>query len=548
MNKKSFFGQNLENINYTEILSFINKLKNNFPCFSLESEEEIMINDSLLANKNPTLNSLKIQSKIRYPIYKNGSFREDIDNFLNQSCNKSIKQLFNKIEKEINKIYKGYIAIENVLYEKITGLINFCENREEFSKLQIISRIKEISEILEESYNFITNYLFYNFSVLKFILQNLDNKLSKLYNVKSLSLFFILKYFDIPNNELSYILIFKIFDEETLILNYILNNLETQIKLKKNSLEYNIINTIESNKKLDNRESRILSDESDEELNETINIMLDLMDNYINKSKNISKKINNIDEFRVLYNNYFIYLKENNNLVNNDRFLYNSITSSDEGSNINNSKLSDLLSINSLMDEEVIIKNFLDKELFKPFLNSFKKNLPLKYKIKKFLIYIHCIQNNSITSIILFWYYSDITVLVICSYMISYCIGKFFAKIINSSLLIKKISIKSIIILSNIILIISLSLNFINLNEIKYQNILLLINRFLIGLSYSNNIESKFLIRYEPKLLIIESSKKVFGFKYISICLAIIYTSLINIFSMHINLNFLKKIHFLNFD
>ena len=240
--KTTFFLHNLEYINENEILSIIERIRNNnFTVINEETEKDSLLSESLLINKNPTINSLKIESKIRYPLYNNGSFKEDIDNFLNQSINKPIEILFKKIENEINKIYICYITVEDSIYNKIISLINFCERKEEFSKLQIISRIKEISEILEESYKFINNYLFYNLSILKTILENIDSKLTRLFNIRSLSIIFLLKYFDKPNNELSYMLMFKIFDEETLILNNILNKLKENIKLNNNSIEYNII-------------------------------------------------------------------------------------------------------------------------------------------------------------------------------------------------------------------------------------------------------------------------------------------------------------------
>ena len=142
MKKTNFFEKDLESINKSEILSLITKLKKNFPRFNDGCQDE-SIDESLKAHKNPTLHSLKIQSKIRYPIYDNGSFREDIDNFLNESINSTVRKLFIKIEAEISKVYKGYLTIEDILYEKIVALLNFYENKEEFSKLQIISRIKE---------------------------------------------------------------------------------------------------------------------------------------------------------------------------------------------------------------------------------------------------------------------------------------------------------------------------------------------------------------------------------------------------------------------
>ena len=535
--KSNFFSHNLEYIDENGILSFIQRIKTkNFSYFEGETEKDILFSESL-----------KIESKIRYPLYNNGSFKEDIDNFLNQSINKPIEMLFKQIENEINKIYICYIIVEDAIYNKIISLINFCDKKDEFSKLQIISRIKETSEILEESYKFINYYLFYNFSILKTIFENIDRELSEQFNVRSLSIIFLLKYFDKPNNELSYILMFKIFDEETLVLNYILNQLKSNIELNSNnSIEYNIIYSLEDNKKLTNRESRILSDETEDDKNETINVMIDLMNDYITKSYNMIKNINNIDSYRVLYINYFIFIRGNINKDDNDINLYRSVISSEDFSN--DSESSELIAINSLMDEELIIKNFLNEEIINNFIDFFKSKLPLQYKINKFLIYIHYMQFYTISSIILFWYKKNNEIKNICLYMISYCIGLFFSKILNSFLISKNISIKIIIIINNILLIISLFLIFLNIEAFSDDFYLLLINRFLIGLSYSNNIESKFLISYEPKLLVMETVHSFYGLKYISIFSAIIFISLINIFSGNINLNFFESISFLNIN
>ena len=150
---------------------------------------------------------------------------------------------------------------------------------------------------------------------------------------------------------------FKIFDEETLVLNYILNKLKENIELNSNnSIEYNIIYSLEDNKKLTNRESRILSDETEDDKNETINVMIDLMNDYIAKSYNMIKNINNIDSYRVLYINYFIFIRGNINKDDNDNNLYRSVISSEDFSN--DSESSELIAINSLMDEELIIRFF----------------------------------------------------------------------------------------------------------------------------------------------------------------------------------------------
>ena len=547
MKKTNFFEKDLESINKSEILSLITKLKKNFPRFNDGCQDE-SIDESLKAHKNPTLHSLKIQSKIRYPIYDNGSFREDIDNFLNESINSTVRKLFIKIEAEISKVYKGYLTIEDILYEKIVALLNFYENKEEFSKLQIISRIKEISEILEETYNFIKNYLIHNFNILKTIFENMDKNLNKYYNVKSLSLIFLLKYFELPNNELSYMLIFKIFDEETLILYFLLNEFKKQIK-SNDSIESNII-SLEKDNNLMNRESNnIFNDENEDEKNETLNVMLDLMDNYINKAHNISNKINEIYSYRALYYNYYIYLRGNYNIDSKNKLLSNSLITEEESSSINTSELSELISINSLMDEEVIIKHFLNKKIIKEFLSSFKKNLRLQYKINKILIIINCIQYYSILPLIIFNHNNDITKYKLFNkiylYLISYNAGLLSNKIIFKSCLSKKLSLKAILLINNICLFISFSLllfNFCDDNE-KKEKYLLVINRFLYGLSNSKIIASKFLITYEPKLIVINSIKFFFRLKYLSLFFIIIYISIINIiFAGKRNINVKDKI------
>ena len=526
MKQTEFFGNTFENIDTNEIILLINKLKKNFPYLDLDNEDEESLDDSLKVQKNPTKNTIKYQNTARYPIYENGSFKEDINNFLNDRSNKSIKKIFIKIENEINKVYKSYILIENIIYDKITSLINFCENKEEFSKLQIISRIKEISEILEDSFNFIKYYLFYNYYLLKTILENMDNNLSKLHNVKSLSLIFLLKFFELPNNELSYMLMFKIFDEETLILDYIITQLKKQIILNQNSIENNII-AIDNH---DLKESKLFNDESEEDKNETLNVMLDLMDTYLNKSYDIFIKINNINIFRALYTNYFIYLRGNYNLDIKNKLSNKSTLTNEEGiSSLSSSELSDLMSINTLMDEEVIIKYFLNKKVVTEFLDFFKKYLPKKYKINKFLIIIHFIQYYSIYPIIIikhnFYNKDSNNSSNLYIYLICYNIGIVLGRIFNSLLLYKK-SLKSILIISNVILIISFPFLLCQNDTPNDLNVYLIINRFLYGLSSTKTIETKFLISIEPKIIIVKSIENFFAIKYISIFIAILYTSI----------------------
>ena len=135
----------------------------------------------------------------------------------------------------------------------------------------------------------------------------------------------------------------KIFDEKTLVLNYILNKLKENIKLNNNSIVNNIIYSLDDNKKLTNKKSRIFRDETEDDKNEILNAMIDLMNDYITRSYNTNKNINNIDSYRVLYNNYFIFIRGNINMDNNDRSLYNSVVSSE--TSINDSELNEYIAI-----------------------------------------------------------------------------------------------------------------------------------------------------------------------------------------------------------
>jgi hypothetical protein len=371
----------------------------------------------------------------------------------------------------------------------------------------------------------------------------MDDNLDKKYHTKSLSLIFLIKFFEFPNNELSYMLMFKIFDEETLILTNILNELKNQILSNNNSVEGSLIDQTDSNNP-DEKEQNFFNDQSLEEQNETISAMLELMDDYIEKSKNICIRINNVYSYRALYNNYHIFLRGNYNINISNKILFASTTSIEDENSASSSGRSDLIAINSIMDEELIIKNFLNKKIINEFIDFFKELLPRSYKKNKILLIMHTFQNYSIFPIILFSYNikdnnkdedtnKNKYIKTICIFLISYYVGLFLSKIINSCFIIKKMSLKTILILSNILLIISLSFPF--FNKIIFENndhleCFVILSRFFIGLSFSNSIEQHFLINYEPKILVVKSIKNFYSIKYISIFFAILYVSLINIF------------------
>ena len=225
------------------------------------------------------------------------------------------------------------------------------------SNLQIVSRIKEIYEILKQSYKFIFHYLFRNFDLLKTIFKLMDDTLARKYYTKSLSLIFLLKFFELPNNELSYMLMFKIFDEETLVLSNILNKLEKQIKSNNNLIEGSLINLIDNNieRNVNGKDAKFLNELNSEEQNETISAIVDLVGDYKEKSNHICKMINNIFSYRVLYNNYYIFLKGNYYRDIDNIEIFRSInTIGTIGDGVTSRNSGELMAINSIMDEEVV--------------------------------------------------------------------------------------------------------------------------------------------------------------------------------------------------
>ena len=553
------FDNELQNINYKVLKALIIKLKTSCSCTDLNTlnsiTEELEANSSLFANENKNKSKVKtVETKTyhKYPQYKKGSFQKDIKNFLN--TNPVINDLYIKIEEEINKIYKGYILTENDIYEKMNTIMNFYESKENYNDLQIVSRIKEISEILKETKKMVNNYIFYNFDLLIKLLNLIDTQLSKFYNVKSISLYFLLNIFDLPNNELSYILMFKIIDEECTLLKYVTKQLENQIKYPRvflNDDPSREISITEINKedKEDKEEKKDIENSLlpyDEEENSSESedkkiALLNLMETYTNKVYQSIDDISNCNDYRAKYKNYFIYLKGNFNLS-----ILDDVGIDDENiMNKKDSKTEDFLPINSLMDEEVIIKKFLDKETVNKFLDHFKKNLSFKYKMDEFLIILHSFQNIGFSIPIIFWHNSDIdeNIAYNCLYIIFYYLGKFFGKILGRILTKKFFKLKSLLIISYFLMIISLVIPFIKFDNNKI-NYILMCSRFLYGFSYFSIIEINFLLKYVPKLLLVKIIKKHYCLKYLYICIGLLITALINKF--YTDLFFVHKIDFLN--
>ena len=506
--KISIFDEVLENINTNEVELIIDKISKNLRLDGLMEDDEIKYEQEMSSSNRQTLDATKIKSS-RFPCY-DGSFKHDINEFLKNEKNKDLNKLYEIVLREIQRIYLGYIHIENKLYTKINQYIKFSESKNN-TPMEIISKLKEISETLSDTIKFIEKYLFQNFVILKKIFTKIDRRLANNFEVESISLFYLLDIFDLPNNELSYILMFKIIDEVSCILKYIAGVLDNQIKAadpKVGNLDNN------DSKSTDNE--AYLMDNNSSLNNEAYKAMINIKNKYI---KQINESLNNIDSYsfyRAKYYNKYIFTKGNYE-VDTNLFLNKIIEDNDDNNE-------EFLPLNSLMDEELIINRFINKSIINKFLKFFKSKLPSSFKTNERLIILHNIQYNIILVFVIYWYrrydlgFLDISI---------FYLGRIFSKILFNSLIKKRKSIKALLIISNAILLISFLILMIGKEE-DYYKWIIFSSRFLIGLSYSKNIETKFILNYVPKLLVKKEIKKYYSYSYLSLCFGFILISVFN--------------------
>ena len=221
INKKQIiiFDEHLEYIDFKEIELLTNKIQEISP-------------DSYFGDSNQKELSSLLQKNVNHFPYYIGSFKYSLNRLLRNKNNKDLNNLYEAVLKEIKKVYYGYTHVEQKMYNKINKYIKFKES-ENNSALEIITKLKEIGKTLEETIKFVEVYLYINFKYLKTIFKKIDKELSKKIGIKSVSLYFLLDIFELPNNELSYIMMFKIIDEVSCILKYITDELSQVIENQK---------------------------------------------------------------------------------------------------------------------------------------------------------------------------------------------------------------------------------------------------------------------------------------------------------------------------
>ena len=477
------FDEKLEYINTNQIEQIIDKIGKSLHLDGLTEEDEIKYEKDMNSS-NASFNFNK-KKKLKFPNY-DGTFKNDIDKFIRNNPNKDLNNLYELIIKEIQKVYHSYLNIESKLYKKINYYIQFSDSKDN-KPMEIISKLKEISETLSDTIKFIELYLYQNFHILKTIFINVDQKLSYIFDAESISLYFLLDIFDLPNNELSYMLMFKIIDEESCILKYIVEKLNAQIKDNKENSE--------KNENTPDKESNLLNQSM---ASPAYNAILNIKNKYINKINELIINIDAFSYFRAKYYNKFIYLKGNYE-VDTNLFL-NFINEDNDDNN------EEFLPINSLMDEEVIINKFINKSIINRFLIFFKSQLPNSFKKNEKIILFHTIQYNIISVFAIYSYKSFDYIFLNNAF---FYLGKIFSKILFNIFIKKRNKIKNLLLTSNMILVVSLFI-YMFFTEKSYYKYIYYFSRFLIGFSYSKNIETKFIINYIPKLLIKQEIKKYY--------------------------------------
>ena len=478
------FGENLEYIDSTEIERLTKKMST--MSFNSSMDESNMAQSIFLqGNKN------------NFPIYNN-SFKDSLHRFIRENKNKEINNLYQLILKEIKKVYYGYTHVEQKMYNKMNTFIRFKESKNN-TPLQIISKLKEIKETINEAIKFIEVYLTRNLNYLKIIFSKTDKNLSQNLGVKSVSLYFLLDIFDLPNNELSYILMFKVIDEISCILRYITDSLDKYIQNNTDKTSLQIPNMNNNN-----------MDENSLNLSAAFNESIRMKNMYVKEIYELLDKLDEYYIYRVKYYNKYLYTRGNYQ-VDTNRYLYY-----DYDDDISD----EIFQINSLMDEEVIISKFLNRTLINDFLNYFQTQLSSIFKRNEKLIYLHSIYYNALSIIAIYSFVNYQNCFIeISMFFIGRIIGKFFYNFILK----KGSRMKTLLLISNLIIIIALMvLIFNNLGDDteKYSYIIVnCLGKFLIGASYCKNIETKFILNYMPKLLIRRNIKKYFRIKYLSVAI-----------------------------
>ena len=458
---------------------------NKMPLFSnLEENQEICFEKS--DNKNSTIidpNDINIESP-------SGSFFEnEIKNsngiFNEKNGDLLLENFSNVLHDEIHNVYLTYLKVEKNIFKKLNSLLNHSEKFPYFNLLQLVTKLKEINQLSNDTFK-LTYYIEINLKLLKKICNELDLKISKLYDKGFLSYQILRNQFELPDTPLSYILKFKIIDESCFIIDDLRKKLLNYINICDRTNITKINNESNLSKNLLSDEDRSIMNSLDQQLNDervakkTINKLLSKSNHYnLEIIKNL-KLIFLLSKIRLKYYNLSVFI----------RYEYSQ-------SNIQNEN--DKVFINSLMDEENVIHYFIDKSVYKEYINKKKNKLSKGNRSNINLILIKFFIYQIIFCTSLFYKKDDENNKNNSLYIGIIFIGIFLSKIFTNILLKEGKNHFSIIILSQIFIIIGLIIPMFSFTQ---EKTFILISRFFIGFSSTFSLNGNYLMTYVPRSLL----------------------------------------------
>lgn len=377
-------------ISYIDAKSLINKITSRFE--QTKTFQEIESNTSLYLEEKETIMTKVTQTNrsksiesfhLVYHTFINQ--KEDLESLFSMDQGSTLKDLFHTLDESINHLYYFYCKEEKELYKSLNSHLHLADNYGLLSLFQLTNEASKLKLLLQNTES-LCSFLDLNMKCIQKICYQIDKKLKKPFNKGSIALKYLREKLSNPNSNLNYILQYKIIDEASAIgsfVNELIIEYSSTIKEGNNLKEILILNTYSTslnNSLLQSKRSTkskrfsinsnnsgnlFLSEEDRKQLN-VIDKEIDstekeyetyqtLQNEIAECSKSITNSIRKIDEdqhFRVKFKNYCISIRYGFKAIGKSQYLTGIQLEEEQYDNV----------INCLMDEELIIKQFLPKK------------------------------------------------------------------------------------------------------------------------------------------------------------------------------------------
>lgn len=492
---------------------------------------------SLIKIQNHCLSSFSFKSKDK----KNEVSTNEVDDVMNKvkglkelneflSADKGyvIHQMINSLDREIKKVHLHYLNIELELFRTVKQLLIQKKQYSILSLYQLYLESISLKSILDDTTE-IMQFLDSNMKCLKRICDKIDKHLTPLFNKGSIALKYLRTKLELPNSDLSYILQYKIIDEISAIIDHLVRKI-----IKYSTCAY----YIEDENKRNN--SEILIDGLDSNYSERLNysknndVIINKISYSLEKNQSVSVfhskdkrkqldsqlakiicEINNMlseindkpHQFRIKYKNYPITIRYGFKAINYSNLSSGTQLEEDTGQ---------LTHINSLMDEELIIKKFITPTAFKEYILYWKNGYSKHNNQNLILILVHILLSTWVYVISVFnpFYCENLSQLRFFLKTFAFLhFGKIASNFIFGYYLYYKNMFKITVFCSCVLFLIGQNLYAIKqifTTEIssEFHNILLYISKFIIGIGCGKLLNRKYMITYCSRPLLKETLAK----------------------------------------